>query len=101
MPVRSRLSWGVRPQPKYSRPSLKTALRSSEEGIVTMPDGPDGIVAAEFIRLASGESVMVCRTTVQRGTLTVPVTLLLPQPGERAPSGNDLETMVEQHPVMG
>lgn len=66
-----------------------------------MPEGPNGIVPAEFVPLAPGEPVMVCRTTVQRGTLSTAVTLFLPEPGERAPSGRALQAVVEQDPVLG
>jgi hypothetical protein len=66
-----------------------------------MPEGPGGIVPAEFIPLASGERVMVCRTTVQRGGVSTPVTLFLPQPGDPALSRNDLEAVVGQDPVIG
>src|SRR5687767_9266568 len=66
-----------------------------------MPDGPDGIVPAQFVTLASGQPVVVCRTTVQRGTLSTSVTLFLPEPGERAPNTHDLEAVVEQDPGVG
>lgn len=66
-----------------------------------MPEGPDGIVPAHFVTLASGQPVVVCRTTVQRGGLSSSVTLLLPEPGEQAPSTLDLEVVVEQDPGVG
>jgi hypothetical protein len=81
--------------------SRVTAARSLDEGLVTMPDGPDGIVPAQSVTLASGQPVMVCRTTVLRGTISTSVTLFLPDPGERVPSGQDLEAVVEKDPGVG
>ena len=66
-----------------------------------MPKAVGGIVQPDFLTLASGQPVVVCRTTVQRGALSTPVTLLFPQPGEAVPSERDLDAVLAQDPRVG